>query len=425
MERIGMDLPGDGKLLYVSSYDVSEPNGPGVNEREFMTSLLERFGERVIAVVPQPRRACPELRAAQTVLYANPRIGRMLGAAAQQFDLAYRLRRLFRQQAVDFCVIRLGAFPLGIYLAGRIPCAFAVKTLSDPHWQNWLTGIGGRLVRLLSPVSRAMTRSILRRAAVIDACTSELKEQNEQVYGLPGKLHVIGNATNTKRFAPGDLAAARCRLGLQQFDPILGFMGGRGNERGGFQMVQVAARLVKDFPRLGVAVVSRHGQAALQQLAGDLGIQANSHLPGEVPYELAADYLNSFDVCFSLEPPERFKQTGTSAQKLRQYLACGKPVVTCASDPGILAQPLVEYISPTDVDNIDVIERATRRLLAASAATKQAHAASAVRYAAENLSTHAVLNARIALWRSALEAQSPVSAARQASPSPDRTKVAA
>jgi len=51
---MSVDLTRKGAVLYISSVDISQPNGPGVNEREFVVFLSEKLGKRVSFILPKP-----------------------------------------------------------------------------------------------------------------------------------------------------------------------------------------------------------------------------------------------------------------------------------------------------------------------------------------------------------------------------------
>ena len=58
-----------GRVDGTSFVDISLPNGPGVNERGFLADMLQRYGDRLFAVIPAPRRGVPgELASLRTEL---------------------------------------------------------------------------------------------------------------------------------------------------------------------------------------------------------------------------------------------------------------------------------------------------------------------------------------------------------------------
>ena len=67
-------LRDNGRILYVSSVDVSLGNGPAVNEVEFIVALHELIGERAHFCIPEPEHAVADLpRAACTFVRPHRR----------------------------------------------------------------------------------------------------------------------------------------------------------------------------------------------------------------------------------------------------------------------------------------------------------------------------------------------------------------
>ena len=204
-------------------------------------------------------------------------------------------------------------------------------------------------------MTRLLVKRIVQCSVAVDSCTDNLVRMHRQSFELPAeKISLVENATNVRRFAPQDKWLARSGLHLEQFDPILGYVGGYPAERGGMQMLETASRLAKEYPRLGIVIVGDDSDGRLRILARERGLGQRTVLPGVVPYDLVPGFVNCFDVCFALDRPERFLVTGNSYQKVRQYLACGKAVITCLDDHSLLVrETLVENVAPDDLAAIE------------------------------------------------------------------------
>ena len=48
--------PSGGRFVYLTEVDISVDNGPGINEREFVSALLRRHRDEVVCVLPEPQR---------------------------------------------------------------------------------------------------------------------------------------------------------------------------------------------------------------------------------------------------------------------------------------------------------------------------------------------------------------------------------
>jgi glycosyltransferase involved in cell wall biosynthesis len=398
-----MNLAEQGRILYVSMVDVTAPNGPGVNEREFLLSLYDRLGRRMHAVIPLPRRPTTEIDRARTTFYSNPRRWNPAGFLWQQLELYRIVNRLTHAGHYDLIVVRLSLIPLAFLLLSRHSTPFAIKTLGDVQGFARSRGLKGCVARVLAPINDWLFRKIVPRAVAVDCCTETHFRSHPIDYNIAREhLAHIENATNVTRFRPSDSAAAKASLGLTRFVPVLGFVGGSPAERGGLQLLELASRLAGDYPRLGVVIVGGDPDDVLKSRARNLGLEDRAVIPGVLPYEKIPIYVNSFDVGFALDQPGRMRLTGNSYQKVRQYLACGKAVVTCVEERSELAQRgLVENVAPDDLAGLEL---AVRSLLSRDDEARNAHAVRAPRFVSERLSTQVTLKQRLEFWEQRLDA---------------------
>ncbi len=402
-----MNLHANGTILYVSMVDVSVPNGPGVNEREFMASLFRKFGQRVHVLVPTPRTDCADIRRSQTTFYRNSPKWSPLGFFLKQFELRDKLQGLLARQSFDLIVARIGVLPLGFHLADKRNVPYAVKSLGAVQEFTRHRGLKGLVCKSLGGLNLFLFRKIIDRALALDACTELLLESHQSEFGLPpDRLLLQGNATNVNRFFPQDASEARSALRIEHLDPLLGFAGGYPVDRGGMEMLEVAKRLLGEYPNLGVVILGGQGADRLRRRAGELGISEHAIIPGRIPYDEVPLYMNSFDICFALDRSERFRRVGNSYQKVRQYLACGKPVITCMS--GDCDSMLGNFVESVDADDLEAIEAITRKLLGRSEQARRLHTERAVAYARKHLSSEAALNRRVDFWNELLCKNNPL-----------------
>ena len=392
-----MKFKDHGRILYVSMADVTLPNGPGVNEREFLLSLYERLGDRMRAVVPKPLQECAELDPSRTFFYRNPRRWDLVGFLSQQLQLHSLVRRLHLQTPFDLIVVRLSVLPLAFYSLCRKPIPFAIKTLGEVQGFTQNRGVKGVIAKIAGPANGHMFRSIVSQAIAIDCCTETHFHEHMRDYQMsPGRLLVVQNATNVKRFRPGDPNSARKSLGLDRFQQVIGFVGGSPVDRGGMQMLELAVRLREHFPRLGVVIVGRDSAGVLRRRATELGVEDRAVITGEISYEDVPAFVNCFDLGIALDRPSRWQLTGNSYQKVRQYLACGKPAVTCIDpDSELVREGLVHSVTANDLESI---ESAVRRILSRSSAVRDEFSERAARFARAKLSTEVSLDQRLEFW---------------------------
>ena len=390
-----MDLRGAGRMLYISAADVSVGNGPGVNENEFIHALHGLIGDRAHFLVPRPSEPVDDLPANALTSCAPHRRYHPLRFSLHVISQIRAANRLLRERHFDLLVFRIDVFPfVPFYLTRRHRLPYAIKTLGT----GALDALEKRgwFARLLAPLNRWMFRSLVSRALVADT------DSEGHAVALRQRLRVgerevvwIDNAVNTARFAPGGQLEARRALGLAAFDPVIGYVGSRPWERGGAQLLEAAARLLPRFPGLGVVIVgSGEPVAGMQRRAHELGLAERCHFPGYVPYRRIPLYVKSLDVGVSISvAPER---AVNSELKVRQYLACGKPIVI---SPGgnefVPEQGFGTVVEPADVP---AITDAIARWLSLAADERAAFAARAARYMHDELSMAAAIERRLRLW---------------------------
>jgi glycosyltransferase involved in cell wall biosynthesis len=398
-----IDLRKDSQLLYISSVDISLNNGPGVNEREFVFALQKAFSERVHFLIPGPQNAISEIN---SLNFTFSRSHRQFNPVAYFAHLISQFRLanvLLVSGKFDFLVLRLSILPLvEMCITRRYRVPYAIKTLGslDILWQQG--GIKGVLGKALTPFVERLFRDIASRALAIDACTQVLIDYHQHRLPLvPSQIHLIENATDTERFYPVDRMTARSRTGLYAFDPIIGYAGGRPWERGGSQMLEIAGRLLQRYPSLGMVVLGGgSGVKRLKARAQDLGVKDHCIFPGSIPYNRVPDYINAFDVGISFDTEDRLNTYGNSSQKVRQYLSCGKPVVSGPGGNHFLVREGLGSI--VEVGDLEQITSAAISWL--SLADEQRHVFSqrARSFAIEHLSVRKALDDRIDFWNSRL-----------------------
>lgn len=390
------------RVLYISSIDISIGNGPGVNEREFVGVLADTLGERAHFLIPKPRT--PVVSGAQYTFSAPFNASRPWTYAQHLLSQWQQVNSLLRAQKFDLLIFRVNAFPLVQYgLARRYPRGYVIKTLGIGIALNAMR-YHGFIGRLVYPFHSLMIKTIIKNALAIDTVGErnvEFLTRNLNVE--PERIISVENGVNTSRFFPVPQAQARQKLGLERFDRIIGFVGGHPSERGGRQLVGIAARLREKFPKVGVVVVGTDKHLdELRQMAQDAGVADVCVFPGYVPFESIPDYVNAFDVGISLnvvKDREHFDLSFPSPQKIHQYIACGKPVICGTGDPDFIPQDNLGTMVQ-DTSDLDAITAAAVQWLGMSDAERQAFTGRAVAYAEDNLSVNLRLRQRLAFWGS-------------------------
>jgi glycosyltransferase involved in cell wall biosynthesis len=162
-------------------------------------------------------------------------------------------------------------------------------------------------------------------------------------------------------------------------------------------MIAMAPKLLSQYPSLGIVIVGGgNGLDKLRKQADELGIAEHCILPGSVPYEQVPYFVNAFDVGISFDISTRLTNIGNSSQKVRQYIACGKPVVSGIGGNLFLEQESLGTI--VDPDDIEQITNAVNKWLSLPAREKEAHCHKAANYARKHLSINEALKDRLEFW---------------------------
>jgi glycosyltransferase involved in cell wall biosynthesis len=391
-----MDLERSGRILYISPADVSVGSGPGVNENEFVHAMHGALGDRAQFLVPQPTESVDDLPREALHFCAPHHRYHPIHFPRHVISQVRAANRLLREQHFDLLVFRIDVFPfVPLAITARHSLPYAIKTLGTGAL-NVLHDRGGLVGDALAPINHALFKRLVSGALAADTDSVLHAEELRRRLGQGDEQIVwIDNAVNTGRFKPGGETEARRAVGLEAFDPIVGYVGSRPWERGGAQLVEAAARLVPDHPNLGVVIVGAGDPVAeLQQRAAELGIAERCHFPGYVPYRQIPHYVRSLDLGVSLSlRPERQMN---SELKVRQYLAAGKPIVISpGSNEFVVEQGFGTVVPPED---IEAIARAIGSWLAKPAGERDAFAARAGAYMHENLSMAAAIARRLQLW---------------------------
>ncbi len=390
----------DGRILYISSTDISIGNGPGVNEREFILTLHELIGDRAHFLIPRPEKTVAEIPT-EVCTYTLPYKRHPIQYWSHSLSMVRKANKLLSQRKFDLIVMRLSLFPvssLGLTSFHRIP--YAIKTLGVGPL-NVLDEKGGRIGSSLNKLNHRMFKHLIPNAIVTDTDSTLHVEVLQDILGVkPHSIVWIDNTVNVKRFFPSSSEEAREELGLAQFDPIIGYIGSRPWERGGMQLIKSAPQLLKKYPNLGVVIIGSGIELeGMRQRAEDLNISDRIRLEGYVPFERIPLYVNSLDVGVSISLRE--DRQVNSELKVRQYLACGKPVVISpGSNDFVVEENFGSVVQPTD---IDAISAELDYWLSLTSDERDAFSRKAVDYMYTNLSMEAGVNKRIDLWDERLQ----------------------
>lgn len=203
--------------------------------------------------------------------------------------------------------------------------------------------------------SNLATRWLYTRATQAIVTTGEaLREQLVQVNRFPAeRITSVPTGMDTRRFAPGDRAAARARLGLPPEALIVGIVATLRSWKGHRFLIDAIAAIVRANaqrrPEVQLVIVGDGPQrAALESRIKERGIEARVRLAGDQAD--VVPWLQSFDL-FALPS---YANEGVP-QALVQASLCGLPSVTTAvgaiSEIAVAGETAV-IVKPQDVDDL-------------------------------------------------------------------------
>lgn len=315
--------------------------------------------------------------------------------------------QILAEHHFDLLLFRLDLLPLApLYITKRHDIPFALKTLGQGLINIFSEKIGWPLGSLLAHINQHLVKQLVKKAIVADT-VSRLQKQYlaDRLAVELDEIICIDNAVNTDRFFPARVSEARKELGLTRFGPIAGYVGTRPWERGGMQLIETAPQLLSKYPNLGLVILGDGAQLDdLKKRAHELQVQDHCVFTGYVPFHKVPQYVNSLDVGVSISL--RIDRQAASELKVRQYLACGKPVVASpGSNDFLINSGMGSIVQP---DDLAAVANELDYWLGLSAAERDLFACRAEKYVQENLSIEAAVARRFDLWTERLRSLQPV-----------------
>jgi len=387
-------------ICYISSIDISLPNGPGVNEREFVNILhshCRRKGDRVCCLIPKPSGNV-DIPLDNAVMYPVKDVGTKLSYRRFTYSVLSLMRFLFALMPFrpnTLFVVRLSVETLWVPLVLRLLARpYYIKTLEDVY--GFAAGPTLGLTRFNYLIKKILLGFVLPKAIFIDASTQQLVDTYKDRFRIENISH-IDNAVNTERYGIRDREKSKIKCGLQSFRKIVGYCGGYPSQRGAGQLIGIARRFIQTFPDCGILIVGDDAQLdSLKLKVRRDNMQKYVKFKGIVPYEELVDYVNCLDVGLALDTTQRVNSYGNSSQKIRQYLACGIPVI-CPHNTNheIVDRKLALSVPINDLDSIfDTIHY----LFSLAPQEIRQYRQKARQYAIKKLSTDVAYEKRYRLW---------------------------
>lgn len=337
-------------ILYISEADVSKTSGPSINERQFIVSLYRLIGDKAHFLVPDPETEAPEdMPLSQITFYKSSNGKKPHLWIAQQFSLISKANYLIKNNQFDMIIIRAGVFPFAFnHIIRKHNIPFALKTAGSGEFKVFKKK--SFFIRSLYTLNQKQYKKLVNNAILVDVVSESQRESLSKITGAKEKIVWIDNGVDTVRFQPMNQEQIKKEMGLDKFNPIIGYAGNFPWKRGAMQMVKALPALKEKYPNIGiVSLGSGDGMSQLYDKAIELNISDYCVFTGQIPFEQVVKYINCMDVGIS---QLYIDEQGASEQKVRQYLSCGKPIIV---SPGgvndfVEDEGLGYVVDPSDED---------------------------------------------------------------------------
>jgi len=197
--------------------------------------------------------------------------------------------------------------------------------------------VGGSDLLLLTrnPRRRRAVAAVLREVDAVFPVGSALATKTAEMGVPPGRIHELRQGVDSELFSPGDVQAARARLGAEPGVPLLLFVGNLVPVKGLEVLFEAAAQLAGrgvDF-RLWL-VGDGPLRRSLEKRGVALGLVSRLRFFGTQPHGELPDFFRAADLTIVSSHSEGVPNV------LRESLACGTPFV--ATRVGSIAEVATE-----------------------------------------------------------------------------------
>ena len=285
-----------------------------------LASNLSRMGHRVYLFVP--RLGYPEQQtSAEVVAVPFLDLPFLRFLSFQVISILMSLYLLLGKVHPDIIYVRIMWSFLPMLLAKALSVPVILEVNDSPH--RGYAGISSKFKRRCVHLSDKISYRLSTRILPV---TGKISDDLHEIDGVPrNSMTVVPSGSNTDLFRPLDRLFCCGRLGMDPSKKYVGFIGTFFHHQGLHVLIESAASIVeKQGDTYFLLVGDGPMRAALEQKVAETGLDESFIFTGYVPYQEVAWYCGVMDICVS---PLLNEAMESSAVKLFDYLACGKPVV--------------------------------------------------------------------------------------------------
>lgn len=315
----------------IGPVDISKNYGPSVHFSNLAVNF-EKLGFRTKCLIYSPEQTTRDeiYKGIDIKFVPNPLVGN-------------KFKRILKYLLlIPFMIIELFLFkpkiiyfrfspPAFLYLfVLRVLRAFIFNYMMIVEFDDWVSeereiqGEGRFKVKLIDflQIKSALLSDYIRVVA------PGIKERLIS-YGIDAeKTAVIENGTDTAHFKPIGKKEAKMKLGLDTDCLYIGFIGNFAVWQGLDYLIQGIPQILKTHNDVRFLLVGDGPEMPKIRKAVSKFEEGKIILTGSIPYQEANLYINTFDIGVAPFIRERNESIGLSPLKIRDYAACGTPVVT-------------------------------------------------------------------------------------------------
>lgn len=319
-------------LTFTSLYPNNIWPNHGVFVKERTTAIATQRGNNVRVVAPVPYH--PTLRIGKRWKYSEVSKAEMRDGLEVYHPRYFLLPKVampshgWSMYRSSLALLRTldTALPIEVIDAHYVyPDGFAAALLAS-HLRKPLviTGRGSDVNRFANfRTIRPFLRFALQRADGVIAVCSDLRDAMVRLGAPPGKIQVIPNGVDSRKFYPVEKSEARKSVGLPEKKVILSVAGLTPNKGVDFliRALHMLSARRRAHDALLVVVGSGDDRKKLEKLASDLNVRDRIVFAGSVPHHELFRWYSAADVCCLASRQEGWPNV------ILESMACGTPVV--------------------------------------------------------------------------------------------------
>lgn len=388
------------KIAYYTEINLNDSDGPAINELEFINSLSSLDpADYQIFLTDLNKNLVFANRPNIIFLDATPRISQLFKWVSR-----YRfINRKMQMQGADLLICRVTDFPFVLLFLKIFNPNVKIAIKTAAIWWAGRTKEAKISFKdhIYNVLNDLITKFVYKKSDAIDVAMSETIAELIKLRLIDAeKTCLIDNATNIQTFFPLSSLEAKLALGIPENAIVLGFAGSMPSYRGAKQILKVAEKLDSTVNNIFILIVGH--DSFLEDLIANSNIARHKIInAGKIPYTEVNKYIAAMTIGYSFWEPLQIKQTGNASQKVKQYIAMGKPVISVA----IGHQYLQDYDlgSPVDQENIDEIIFETKKWIDRIQIESDSLAERLHAHAKDHLSTEKTFNERLNFWKKILK----------------------